>query len=100
MPDKYEKGREIVAGGVLSPFLGAVYLSLLDYAMEKLCKKKKMFYVRYQDDLVILTKSRLELKKALKVVYSVLSQLKLKVHTKEKSTLEELRKDFLFLLIF
>ena len=41
----------IVAGGALSPFLGAVYLSPLDYAMEKLCRKKKIFYIRYMDDL-------------------------------------------------
>ena len=43
VPDRYNKGRGIVAGGALSPFLGAVYLSPLDYAMKNMCKKKNIF---------------------------------------------------------
>jgi len=90
----------IVAGGALSPFLGAVYLSPLDNAMEKLCKKKKIFYIRYQDDVVILAKSRWELRRSLKVLYSVLSQLKLEVHTKEKRYIGRTDKGFSFLGYF
>jgi len=56
----------------LSPFLGAVYLSPLDYAMEKLCLKKKIYYIRYVDDLIILAKNRWDLRRSLKVLYSAL----------------------------
>ena len=41
-----------------------------------------IFYIRYQDDVVILAKSRWELRRSLKVLYSVLSQLKLEVQIK------------------
>lgn len=54
IPDRDNTGVGIVAGGALSPFLGAVYLSPLDYAMEKMCKTGKIFYIRYQDDVVIV----------------------------------------------
>jgi len=84
----------------LSPFLGAVYLSPLDSAMEKLCIKKKIFYIRYVDDVVILAKSRWDLRKSLKVLYSVLSQLKLKVHTEEKRFIGRTDKEFSFLGYF
>ncbi|MCP4177859.1 MAG: hypothetical protein GY756_08840 [bacterium] len=41
-------------------------------------------YIRYQDDVVILAKNRWDLRKSLKVLYSVLEELKLIVHTEEK----------------
>ena len=100
VPDKYNKGRGIVAGGALSPFLGAVYLSPLDYAMEKLCKKKMIFYIRYQDDVIILAKSRWDLRSSLKMLYSVLEDLKLKVHTEEKRFIGKIDKGFSFLGYF
>jgi RNA-directed DNA polymerase len=100
VPDKYNKGRGIVAGGALSPFLGAVYLSPLDYTMDKLCKKKKIFYIRYQDDVVILAKNRWDFRKSLKVLYSVLEELKLSVHTEEKRYIGRTDKGFSFLGYF
>ena len=75
----------------------AVYLSQLDYAMEKLCKKKKIYYIRYVDDLIILAKSRCDLRRSLKILYSVLSDLKLKVHTEEKRFIGKIEKGFSFL---
>ena len=84
----------------MSPFLGAVYLSPLDLAMEKLCLKKKIYYIRYVDDLVILAKNRWDLKRALKILYSVLSELKLKVHTEEKRFIGRTDKGFSFLGYF
>lgn len=100
VPDKDNKDSGIVAGGALSPFLGAVYLSPLDYAMEKLCLKKNIFYIRYQDDLVILAKNRWDLRRSLKVLYSVLSELMLNVHTKEKRFIGKIDKGFSFLGYF
>jgi hypothetical protein len=100
VPDKNNSGVGLVAGGALSPFLGAVYLSPLDKAMEKLCLKENIFYTRYQDDLVILAKSRWKLRKTLKTLYSVLSELKLNVHTKEKRFIGKIEKGFSFLGYF
>ena len=100
VPDRYNTGIGIVAGGALSPFLGAVYLSPLDAAMEIQCKKKKIFYVRYQDDIVILAKKRWNLKRSLKILYSVLSELKLEVHTEEKRFIGKTEKRIFFPWIF
>ena len=59
-----------------------------------------MHYIRYQDDVVILAKGRWELRRSLKVLYSVLSQLKLKVHTEEKRFIGKIEKGFSFLGYF
>ena len=76
VPDRNNSGVGIVAGGALSPFLGAVYLSPLDYVMGKICKKGNIFYIRYQDDIVILAKNMWDLRRSLKILYSVLEELK------------------------
>ena len=58
LPDNKKTGVGIVAGGALSTLLGAVYLSPLDAAMNRLYKKGNIFYIRYMDDIVILAKTR------------------------------------------
>ena len=84
IPDTENKGKGIVAGGALSTLLGALYLSPLDSAMNALYKKGSIFYLRYQDDCVILAKSRWKLKTALKLLYTTLDKLQLKIHREEK----------------
>ena len=100
VPDRNNTGVGIVAGGALSPFLGAVYLGPLDAAMKKLFLRGKIFYIRYQDDFVILAKSRWELKRSIKLMYSIISELKLQVHTEEKCFIGKIDKGFSFLGYF
>ena len=40
-----------MAGGALSPLLGALYLLPLDDAMQRLGAKKRIYYVRFIDDM-------------------------------------------------
>jgi len=74
----------IVAGSSLSPLLGALYLSPLDGTMEALQENGSIFYLRFMDDFVILTKSRWKLRKAIKMMHSILSDLKLRLHPKKQ----------------
>ncbi len=96
IPERYNTGTGIVAGGALSPLLGAVYLSPLDKAMEKLCLKKKIYYIRYMDDIVVLAKSRWDLKRSLKALYRCVTQLKLTLHTDKKRFIGRIDKGFSF----
>ena len=59
-----------------------------------------IFYIRYQDDVVILAKSKWDLRRSLKILYSVLEDLKLKVHTEEKRFIGKIDKGFSFLGYF
>ena len=91
-----KKKRGIVAGASPSPLLGALYLSPLDCAMEALQENGSIFYLRFMDDFVILTKTRWKLRKAIKIMHSILSDLKLRLHP-EKQSIGKLRKGFSFL---
>jgi len=91
-----KKKRGIVAGASPSPLLGALYLSPLDCAMEALQENGSIFYIRFMDDFVILTKKRWQLRKAIKIMYSILSDLKLRLHPK-KQGIGKVKKGFSFL---
>ena len=67
-----KKKRGIVAGASPSPLLGALYLSPLDCAMEALQENESIFYIRFMDDFVILTKKRWQLRKAIKIMHTIL----------------------------
>ena len=57
----------------------------------------KIFYIRYQDDFVILAKSRWDLKRAIKTMYFVLDKLNLEVHSAEKKFIGRINAGFSFL---
>ena len=57
VPDRNNSGVGIVAGGALSPFLGAVYLSPLDYVMEKSVKREIYFISAIRMTLLFLQKT-------------------------------------------
>ena len=80
------QGCGMVAGGSISPLLGAVYLTPLDRAMEEqLQPRHGIRYQRFMDDYVIFAPTRHKLKAALRTMYRVLDQLKLCVHPDKRS---------------
>ena len=80
LPDTSATGTGMVAGGAISPLLGAVYLTPLDRAMEQLERGRRVGYRRFMDDYVIFAPTRHALRAAIRVMYRVLEQLKLHVH--------------------
>ena len=84
--------KSIPRGCSLSPLLGALYLLPLD----AWARKNKINYVRYMDDIVILTKKRYQLKRALKKVYKITEALGLKL-APAKTWLGRVNKGFNFL---
>ena len=80
LPDTKLTGCGMVAGGAISPLLGAVYLTPLDRAMERLQPRYDIRYQRFMDDYLIFAPTRHKLKAALRCMYRVLEQLKLTVH--------------------
>jgi hypothetical protein len=60
----------------LSPLMGAVYLKPLDEAMAA----TGLFYARYMDDWVVLSKSRWQMKRAVKTINHTLNLLKIEKH--------------------
>ncbi len=95
-PDRRGSGRGMVAGGSLSPLLGALYLKPLDDAMETLATSGKIFYLRYMDDFVLLAHTRWSLRKAIARVYRVMQDLALRLH-EQKRSVGKIRKGFSFL---
>ena len=66
LPDSQGAGIGMVASGGLSPLLGALYLTPLDRRMDRLCKGKRLVhYVRYMDDIVLLARTRWQLRSAI-----------------------------------
>ena len=60
------EGRGMVASGGLSPLLGGLYLVGLDQAMDRLKSRSQLVeYVRYMDDVVLLAKTRWQLRRAI-----------------------------------
>ena len=70
-----EKG--IPKGSSLSPLLGAIALIPLDKAIGQL---KGIFYARFMDDWVVLTKSKTALRKVIKITHEVVNTLNLQLH--------------------
>lgn len=83
-PDTHATGKGMVAGGAISPLLGALYLTPLDRAMQVLEQRLGIVYQRFMDDWVILAPSRHKLRAALRAMYEVLKQLKLEVHPNKR----------------
>ena len=80
LPDRRRSGCGMVAGGAISPVLGAVYLTPLDREMEAFKGRLGIRYQRYMDDFLIFAPTRHKLKAALRGMYAVLSRLKLTAH--------------------
>lgn len=57
--------------------MGALFLKPLDDLMGRM----GLFYVRFMDDWVILTRTRWKLRGAVKAVQELMNQLKLELHT-------------------
>ena len=72
VPNINHSGIGMMAGGSLSPLLGALYLLPLDKAMEQHSSGGKIFYVRYMDDIIILAKKRWHLRSAVKTLYQII----------------------------
>ncbi len=80
----------------ISPLLGALYLKPLDDAMLKF----DVFYSRFLDDWVILSKKRWTLKKAIRKMHAVLRDLKLTIHPPsrpDKTSMGRVERGFTFL---
>jgi len=97
VPDIDGTGIGMVAGGSLSPLLGALYLLPLDYTMQEHMAKQGIFYVRYMDDILILAKTRWHLRNAIQTMYSVIQSLGLTLHQQEKRFIGRVEKGFDFL---
>jgi hypothetical protein len=81
LPDTRHTGRGMVASGGLSPLLGGLYLVPLDHAMDRLkSRSQRVAYVRYMDDVVLLAKTRWQLRRAIAALHGVLRSLYLRLH--------------------
>jgi len=96
LPDHNSSGKGMVAGGALSPLIGALYLMPLDTLMKDLQGSLGVRYQRYMDDFVIFAPTRHKLRKAINQMYGVLDNLKVHVHPK-KRFIGPTRKGFDFL---
>ncbi len=81
----------ISRGCPLSPLLGACYLKVLD----QLFKNRDLFYVRYIADILIMTETRWQNRKAIKQFNVILNRLKLKKHP-DKTFIGRVEKGFNF----
>jgi RNA-directed DNA polymerase len=73
---EYDK-QGLPMGSPLSPLLGAIALIPLDSAMGEI---SGVFYARFMDDWVVLTKSKTALRKVVKKTHEVLNTLKFELH--------------------
>jgi RNA-directed DNA polymerase len=77
----------------ISPFFGALYLSPLDRIFEK---APGVYYLRFQDDIIILTKTKKQFCRAKRKLQQILKELKLQV-SRHKTKMGILSKGFHFL---
>ena len=64
-----------------SSLLGGLYLVGLDQAMDRLKSRSQLVeYVRYMDDVVLLAKTRWQLRRAIAALHVVLGSLHLRLH--------------------
>ncbi len=81
LPDIHHTGQGMVASGSLSPLLGGLYLAPLDRAMEGLQTRHKLVCtVRFMDDIVLLARTRWNLRHAIAELHAVLRPLCLRLH--------------------
>jgi hypothetical protein len=64
-------------GSPLSPLMGAIALMPFDQAMEQ---KQDIFYVRYMDDWLVLTKTKTALRKIIKLTHHFMNVLHFQLH--------------------
>jgi len=83
----------ISRGCSLSPILGALYLKELD---DLFSPQSNVYYVRYMDDILIMTKTRWQNRKAIKQLNQCFSELKVEQHP-DKTFIGRLEKGFYFL---
>ena len=82
----------IARGSPVSPILGALYLKELDDSFDK----EGLFYLRYMDDIVILTKTRWHNRKAVRLLNNCFNRLKVKQHP-DKTFIGKIERGFDFL---
>jgi len=87
-----EISRGISRGCSISPLLGALYLSACDEAFAGL----PVFYVRYMDDILILSKTRWQNRRVVKVLNRCFEELKVVQHP-DKTFIGKIEKGFDFL---
>ena len=83
----------ISRGCPLSPLLGALYLKTLDKVFDT---NTSYFYLRYMDDILILSKTRWQNRKAVRLLNQVFSELKIAQHP-DKTFIGRIEKGFDFL---
>ena len=83
----------ISRGCPLSPIFGALYLKELD---DLFSQQSNVYYVRYMDDILIMTKTRWHNRKAIKQMNQCFNRLKVKQHP-DKTFIGRLEKGFDFL---
>jgi len=83
----------ISRGCPISPLLGALYLKELDDAFNN---QPELYYSRYMDDIVILTKTRWQNSRVVKRLNQVFNSLKVKQHP-DKTFIGQIDKGFDFL---
>jgi len=92
-PRGYKNPRTGIAlRGPLSQFFSAIYLKPLDDAFNKM----DVTYVRYQDDLIVLCKTKRQLNRARRKMMDVLHERQLKL-SRKKSRIGSISKGFHFL---
>jgi hypothetical protein len=82
----------ISRGCPLSPLLGALYLKVLDQRLSG----SEAYYVRYMDDILVLTKTRWQLRRAVRTLNQTFAELKLSQHP-EKTFIGRIERGFDFL---
>ena len=97
LADRCNSCRGMIAGGSLSPLLGAVMLTPLDKMLEAEIRTGRVWYIRYMDDFVLLAKTRHQFRKAIKQVHAVMRQLKLTLHKEQKCFIGKTESGFDFL---
>jgi len=85
--------RGISRGCPLSPILGALYLKVLD---DSFSQQSNVYYVRYMDDILIMTKTRWQNRKVIKLLNQCFNALKVERHP-DKTFIGRIEKGFDFL---
>ena len=82
----------ISRGCPLSPLLGALYLRVLDQRLSG----TNAYYVRYMDDILVLTKTRWQLRRAVRTLNQTFAKLKVSQHP-DKTFIGRIERGFDFL---
>ena len=61
----------------MSNIFGALYLSRVD---EYFDSQKGIFYIRYMDDILIMSHSKFKLRRSLKAIYRLMKDLNVEIH--------------------